>query len=370
MKINALCILVIAIFIIIFTQYPASAHHDGSNPPYQINKEFRHYIIFVALERDCKMYDKEILEFFKLISSSYLHKYGFNLISTKSECINAKGKVIYDEYSRSYGLKELEKSVARADKWSSNLVIIIFDYTAGVQYNVETLTKKNAKYAGHHIYYLNQDHIVSKSSFGKDGESDFNSMTLSHELSHFALRYLEYPQEIWSGDNSYVHLTQKRYDQCAKNKFSFLDCQSTFTTIKGRTGEYFHVLAPYDKPIAKQEKNTKPKNPTLVYLGIETKNVVMKGLSDGDEFCVVAQILDGNGQPYRGSVRFTSWALDTKWKTLWEDYRYDTKTNSSGYAQFCTEWIDEEPTRVGIKVATTQGNRVYTFNNMVYVFTE
>ena len=336
--------------ITLFSKVPVFAIQDGSNPPNQRNEEFRQYIIFVALERDCKMYDKEILEFFKLIASTYLQKYGFTLIGTSSECINAKGKVVYDPASKNYGLRGLDEAVNRAEKWGSKLVIIVFDEKAGKQYKLETLKKVNQVYEGH-IFYGSYDHIVSTSSFGKDGESALNASILSHELSHFILRYLGYPESVF---RDWVHLTQKRYDQCSENNFSFSDCHNTFTTIKGRTGTYFHVLAPYDKPISTSEQKNQPKqsnenkpkqeNTQSSKFKTETKlfinkNIVFGKFVDGKSICfdVTVRIPETNAKVTNARVRVT---IDPEGKVYgdWIIPRWNLPLNQNGEASICMVW--------------------------------
>lgn len=136
-----------------------------------------------------------------------------------------------------------------------DLTVIVFDNKAGYLYS-------KAFNAGGHYYWKNYEHIVTTSTFDYKGESDWNALVLSEEISHFVLRYLGYPQKIWGDgtDTSYVHANRNKFLECKTNNDLYsTECSKTWTTIEGRalrsdgTGYYvatFRVLAPYDKPVS------------------------------------------------------------------------------------------------------------------------
>jgi hypothetical protein len=208
------------------------------------------------MERDCNKYDNQILSFFRALVPAYLHKYGFYLITEKAECINVKGHFVEGDDPTQYGLDTLAAAVKRGEEWGRHLTVIVFDNKAGYLYS-------NAFNAGGHYYWKNYEHIVTTSTFGYKGESDWNALVLSEEVSHFVLRYLGYPEEIWGDgtDTSYVHANRNKFLECKANHDLYsTGCSKTWTTIEGRTlrtdgtGYYvatFRVLAPYDKPIPK-----------------------------------------------------------------------------------------------------------------------
>ncbi len=252
-------ILIIAIAVVcLFVPVNVFATHanddDYSNDPdYEGKTPLRVYTIFAsATYFGCGDFDSDKLAFFKMLTTDVLRMYGFlPITSNPYECVKVSGDVEFDKNNSgdnlTYGLT-LDVALEKAKDWHYDLLIIIFDDKLSEQYfdYTEYFEEGELKYWGGHIEGTSNT-IVSTSDL-RQVEEEEGAWILSHELAHFALRYLGNSHNIWV---DYVHRIHDEYRECQKIQFKNSDCLQTYSKVKAYGG-YFKILKPYEKPVYSQ----------------------------------------------------------------------------------------------------------------------
>lgn len=187
-------------------------------------------LIFLHSFGDCLKTHYKSLQYYETITDQYLDKYDIPHSAYESLCISKD---------------DLQTTIDNLPE--HDLIIVIPDLFKGLEWAF------NLNKLGHYIYNGNEHIIVSPSLSWKQ-ESKSSAWTLSHELSHFALKYKNYPPEIFVG---HVHDVESQYRECEKNDFTLLGCTNLWTTVTSPSGKSIPVMAIYTKP---PEINGEPEN--------------------------------------------------------------------------------------------------------------
>ncbi|MBT4327770.1 MAG: hypothetical protein HOD60_12850 [Candidatus Nitrosopelagicus sp.] len=170
----------------------------------------------------CSAGNKKALEFYEKLTLQYLLQFDVKIIQTKGECVSNRDVV-----------NELGEFTGDISPYV--LPIIILDQFSSKPYAIE----EDAY--GHYQYYSEDfDHeAIVFGSFSKtDTESEKDAWTLSHELSHFILRYEQQSRSIWA---DWVHNTQTKYDYCKDKQ----QCPELWTTVTAPSGKQVKMMNPY-----------------------------------------------------------------------------------------------------------------------------
>jgi len=240
-------------------------------------------LIFVTSFDECSKNNWEAIEGYSIMTGYYLWKY--NIVANKSiDCIN-KDRV----------------SFAVDNSLSSNDLTIIFP---DILNSLDWLIAKSK--LGHYTWNGNDRTIVTH-ALTLNADSASSVWTLSHELSHFALEWYDYPRSVF-GDG--VHKAQADYDECfaydstgamCRNLWELLE--SAVTGDVGKTmGVKYRVMEPlrsernhvssYGNPIAQPTPTYN--NDLITLLSAEyTINGIKNSRNqafEGDTFCLNYQL--------------------------------------------------------------------------------
>lgn len=167
-------------------------------------------IIFINTFGECDERNLDALRFYGDIANKFLKKYQIDHALTGYACVS---------------IDDAPVAVQEAVN-SSDLTIIIPDFWQSLIQRYRTST------AGHYEWVGNTKTILSQALTLKV-EDKFTAWVLSHEISHFALQWKGYPDEV-KGD--LVHLLQAVYDKCKKADVSLALCTEIWTTVQSRSG--------------------------------------------------------------------------------------------------------------------------------------
>jgi len=217
---------------------PVSQSFASSNPKIF---DMTIQLFFVTSDKDCSKIPLETIKFYAEIIRKYFNNYGYPYVSIDHQCatteqIDVTGKNNPKTFS----------------KYNPNFDLVIF-----IPDKKESARYMPAKSAyGHYGWSTNPPEIVTATT----SLDIFNLQavwTLSHELSHFILHNLGYPESVYGGDDksigfySYVHKTDKIFDDehCWLQVVPSVSCKITYYELKSSSGQTFRVMAIYDEPI-------------------------------------------------------------------------------------------------------------------------
>lgn len=284
-------------------------------------------LIFLHSFGDCLKTHYKSLQYYETITDQYLDKYDIPHHAYESLCISKD---------------DLQTTIDNLPE--HDLIIVIPDLFKGLEWAF------NLNKLGHYIYNGNEHIIVSPSLSWKQ-ESKSSAWTLSHELSHFALKYKNYPPEIFVG---HVHDVESQYRECEKNDFTLLGCTNLWTTVTSPSGKSIPVMAIYTKPSEinvepkKQQEYDKCSERSCVngklksLLDLSTNDATDVSYREGDEICLTVTITNPSSTSPTQFYPMHSkhiWiekesispkGLETINREVWTVF-----TNNNGVANFC-----------------------------------
>jgi tetratricopeptide (TPR) repeat protein len=212
-------------------------------------------VIFVnSVDDQCSDRNYKSLQFYETITEQYLTKYDISHNLVNSMCIT---------------MNELQSNTQKIE--SSDLPIIILDSNSALNYLFTTNALGHWQYTG----LTGKDQIVF-GSFSPFTESDTGAWTLSHELSHFALHYMGYPESVFG---NWVHQMQDKANSCIKENLSLNQCPDLWTTVNAPSGKDVKMMAIYSE--YKSQKDYSNKNPVKTQ---PTQNIYANTKYDSSNF--------------------------------------------------------------------------------------
>jgi len=205
-------------------------------------------LFMVTTDKPCKEIGLDIRTFYSELIKQYFENYGYLSVDIDHSCAT---------------VEEIDSDAFEQDNSQLDLVIFIPDKQESEKYR-EIVLEDGKRRLGHFWSATDPPEIWSTtSSLGADARQEI--WTLSHELSHFILFNLGYPQNVWGGDDevwngaqkSYVHQIHDGFYECARETIPY-SCSNH--KIKSSSGRTLEVMPIYDKPIPIQE----PERETMV----------------------------------------------------------------------------------------------------------
>lgn len=209
-------------------------------------------IIFVTSWEKCSNRNWDALTFYGHITEQYLTKYNIKHQFAVPACVSTDNMY----------------SIIKDALLSSDLVIIIPDILQSIQDQKQTGT------LGHYSWQGNERSIVSQ-AYSLYVEPESSGWVLSHELSHFALEWKDYPREIWVDG---VHKVQSKFNECLTTDTIGASCSLFWIAVKTPSGKDIRVMAPIYTEDNKQQPEPTYQEQTNDYdtfePSVETKHVI------------------------------------------------------------------------------------------------
>ncbi|WP_299290188.1 hypothetical protein [Nitrosopumilus sp.] len=290
-----------------------------------LEKVFDYKIIFATSWSSCSERNLDSLSMYDSVVQQYLHKYNVGFNTMTHECVNKKF---------------VQKTVDETREGS--LVIVITD--AYTSYLWTKATETHGKYVDGKTH-----HVIVSTSSSLLSEPAKNIWTLSHELSHFALK-----QKIMAIHDSrydeltdnfakeviidWVHDIQKKKNSCEKNYSSLNFCSELWTTITTPSGNLHPVMTVYPYLDALEELQNPKKNikhESSLHVAVNGYNVY--NAKEGETVCIKIDSRYGDTPLIKKNVELYYWTIDSN--------NYVKSTNSNhhtldeyGFLSICSSW--------------------------------
>jgi len=185
-----------------------------------LSVELKWQLIFISSNPACSNYQNQMMLKYTEITELYLENYGIENSKYDSLCFPEK--------------KYLQHSPLDLD-----LIILVYDEDLGRE---ELHSQKMGGLYNHVGNDMTQNHVIVLCDCPNFNYSD-PVWILSHELSHFALTYLEFNLSVIE---DLIHFNDEKYDQC---RDSYDDaCASVVTKLRSDTAAYSYSVMPIYKP--------------------------------------------------------------------------------------------------------------------------
>jgi len=235
-----------------------------------LSQDMKWQLVYISHNSACSNYDIQKTRVFSEITSGYMELYQLDNAQYEPFCVN---QYEYSDYIAPFDL---------------DLIILVYDKDIGRK-------ELNSLNIGGLYYHTGVDTLQKHAIIVCDCPTfNFSSpiWILTHELSHFALTYLDYDMTTIE---DMVHINDAAYDKCIAAHSS---CGSLIMKIRSETSAYSYSVMPVFEPAigAPILDATEEELPVQV---VELAKVITKWwtqekISDGDYFNAVGFMATGN----------------------------------------------------------------------------
>jgi len=174
-------------------------------------------IIFVTTKNDCSNNNEKALQFYSSLTQGYLNKFNFSHESFFEQCVTKDMMTPVVDKLANYG----------------DLTIVITDYLMSVK------DRHTTSSSGHYGFYKIKTIVSQAMSFSIEDKN--SGWTLSHELSHFALHWKGYSNDV---KREAVHQVQKQYDDCKTYDTTLTHCAYLWDAYNTPSNNWLKVMSP------------------------------------------------------------------------------------------------------------------------------
>ena len=216
-----------------------------------LSVELKWQLVFISSNPACDGYQYQMMSKYTEITELYFENYELENSKYDSLCFPEK--------------KYLQESPLDLD-----LIILVYDEDLGRE---ELHSQKMGGFYNHVGKDITQNHVIVFCDCSNFYYSD-PVWILSHELSHFALTFLEIDLSVVE---DLVHINDEKYDQCRDSYDD--DCASIVKKLRSDTAAYYYSVMPIYKPALVIDVVQTPEEiPTAV---VEISKVITKWWTQG-----------------------------------------------------------------------------------------